>query len=95
MLDLEAGRHPHVVTRPCRDRAEAERWAHQLAARGFLPVTIDRASFSWRKRTVRRPNDWGLLHAAGLTASENLTLRESLPTCEPLCLVPSSAAAVI
>ena len=41
MLDLEAGRHPHIITRPCHDRAEAERWAEELIRRGFAPVTID------------------------------------------------------
>ena len=41
MLDLEAGRHPHVITRPCSDRAEAERWARELTLRGFIPVTIN------------------------------------------------------
>jgi hypothetical protein len=45
MLDLEAGRHPHVITRPCRDRAEAERWAQALASRGFVPVTINAAVY--------------------------------------------------
>jgi hypothetical protein len=41
MLELEAGRHPHVITRPCRDRDDAERWARELTSRGFIPVMID------------------------------------------------------
>lgn len=41
MLDLKAGRQPHVITRPCRDRGEAERWARELISRGFIQVAID------------------------------------------------------
>ena len=45
MLALEAGTYPHVITRPCQDRADAERWATELMARGFVPVTIDGVGF--------------------------------------------------
>ncbi len=45
MLELEAGRHPHIITRPCKDRAEAERWAEELIRRGFAPVTIDNVAY--------------------------------------------------
>ena len=41
MLHLYAGHHPHVITRPCRDRVEAEHWAQTLIERGFGPVFID------------------------------------------------------
>lgn len=41
MLELEAGTAPHVITRPCPDRADAERWADELIRRGFVPVLID------------------------------------------------------
>ena len=45
MLALEAGTMPHVITRPCPNRADAERWARELSRRGFLPVTIDGVRF--------------------------------------------------
>ncbi len=45
MLALEAGRHPHIITRPCKNREDAERWALALLARGFAPVTIDGVEF--------------------------------------------------
>jgi hypothetical protein len=45
MLALQAGIHPHIITRPCRDRDEAERWALALIQRGFAPVTIDGVDF--------------------------------------------------
>ena len=46
MFDLEAGTHPHVITRPCLDRSDAERWAMELARRGFVPVTIGGTLFT-------------------------------------------------
>ena len=41
MVHLEAGQHPHIITRPCGTRAEAERWAQELSRRGFRPALID------------------------------------------------------
>jgi hypothetical protein len=41
MLDLQARRHPHLIARPCPDRAEAECWARELTWRGFIPVLTD------------------------------------------------------
>ena len=46
MFDLHAGTHPHIITRSCLDRADAERWAGELMRRGFVPVTIDGALFT-------------------------------------------------
>jgi hypothetical protein len=45
MLALEAGTKPHIITRPCRNQAEAEWWAGELIKRGFEPVTIDGVRF--------------------------------------------------
>jgi hypothetical protein len=45
MIALEAGTMPHVITRPCVDRADAERWARELISRGFVPVTLDGVRF--------------------------------------------------
>ena len=45
MLALEAGTKPHIITRPCPDQADAERWAHELISRGFVPVFIDGVRF--------------------------------------------------
>jgi hypothetical protein len=46
MFNLEAGAHPHIITRPYMNRADAERWAKELTRRGFLPVTIDGTLFT-------------------------------------------------
>ena len=46
MFDLQAGTRPHIITRPCADRADAERWARELSRRGFVPVTIDGTLFT-------------------------------------------------
>ena len=45
MPHLQAGRDPHIITRQCRDRDDAERWAVQLIQRGFGPVIIDGSWF--------------------------------------------------
>jgi hypothetical protein len=45
MFHLQAGRDPHLITRQCRDRKEAERWAVELIQLGFAPVIIDGAWF--------------------------------------------------
>ena len=45
MIALEAGTMPHVITRPCVDRGDAERWALALIQRGFVPVTLDGVTF--------------------------------------------------
>ncbi len=45
MLALEAGTEPHIITRPCPDRADAERWARELIKQGYEPVTIDGVRF--------------------------------------------------
>ncbi len=45
MLALEAGTKPHIITRPCRDQADAEWWAHELIERGFVPVLINGVRF--------------------------------------------------
>lgn len=45
MIEVRAGRHPHIITRPCHDRAEAEQWARRLLARGVEPVLIDDQPF--------------------------------------------------
>jgi uroporphyrinogen-III synthase len=45
MLALEAGTKPHIITRPCRNQADAEWWAHELIKRGFVPVLIDGVRF--------------------------------------------------
>ena len=52
MLTLEAGQHPHIITRPCREWSEAERWARVLAARGFIPVKINGVKFEVRSNVV-------------------------------------------
>ena len=45
MLHVQAGQHPHVITKQCRDRQEAEDWARELIERGFTPVIIDGVRF--------------------------------------------------
>ena len=45
MLALEAATKPHIITRPCPTRADAEWWAKELIRRGFEPVTIDGMRF--------------------------------------------------
>jgi hypothetical protein len=52
MFDLEAGTHPHIITRPCSDRADAERWAGELTRRGFVPITIDGTLFAPKAREI-------------------------------------------
>ncbi len=52
MFDLEAGTHPHIITRPCSDRSEAERWAGELVRRGFVPVTISGTLFTPKSATM-------------------------------------------
>jgi hypothetical protein len=46
MLALKAGTKPHIITRPCPDQADAERWARELIKRGYEPVTIDGVRFA-------------------------------------------------
>ncbi len=46
MFNLHAGTRPHIITRPCADRADAERWARELSVRGFVPVTINGQPFT-------------------------------------------------
>lgn len=52
MLALEAGQHPHIITRPCQDWNDVERWARVLTARGFAPITINGVTFEVRDNVV-------------------------------------------
>lgn len=45
MLQVVAGRAPNTISRPCRDRKEAEQWAAKVLALGFEPARIDCSPF--------------------------------------------------
>jgi hypothetical protein len=55
MLALEAGQHPHVITRPCHDWRDVERWARVLSAQGFVPVRINGVRFEVRNNVIKFP----------------------------------------
>ena len=47
MLIVKAGVYPHIITRWCCHREEAEQWAGQCASSGLAPVTIDGKPFEF------------------------------------------------
>lgn len=55
MWTVVGGRDRSTITRPCRDREEAEQWARQLLKAGITPVKIDGVQFEPERSGTSEP----------------------------------------